>query len=180
MALSAPDGKRACRRGRKGSRGASCAWVPNIGGLRAADCDLERAARGAYADAIFADDRCCTRCAPLASLVRCPACRTINVIDLRRLDRHHTAAITSLIPWLSRRPHACRLGASPKKCARSTGRVPCCAGTAKACHQFSLILMERLGVELARRLRGLLYGMAHASVGGPIVIRFWLLQCAVS
>ena len=33
--------------------------------------------------------------------VRCPACRTINAIDLRTLDRHHDAAITSLIPALS-------------------------------------------------------------------------------
>ena len=38
--------------------------------------------------------------------VRCPACRTINAIDLRTLDRHHDAAITSLIPALSCR--ACR------------------------------------------------------------------------
>jgi hypothetical protein len=41
--------------------------------------------------------------------VRCPACRTTNAIDLRTLDRHHDAAITSLIPWLSCRscrPHA--------------------------------------------------------------------------
>jgi hypothetical protein len=33
--------------------------------------------------------------------VRCPACRTINAIDLRTLDRHHDAAVTSLIPMLS-------------------------------------------------------------------------------
>lgn len=38
--------------------------------------------------------------------VRCPACRTINAIDLRALARHHDAAITSLIPALSCR--ACR------------------------------------------------------------------------
>ena len=41
--------------------------------------------------------------------VRCPACRTTNAIDLRSLDRHPGAAITSLIPALScrsRRPHA--------------------------------------------------------------------------
>jgi hypothetical protein len=38
--------------------------------------------------------------------VRCPACRTINAIDLRTLDRHHDAAITSLIPVLSCR--SCR------------------------------------------------------------------------
>ena len=38
--------------------------------------------------------------------VRCRACRTINAIDLRTLDRHHNAAITSLIPALSCR--SCR------------------------------------------------------------------------
>ncbi len=36
--------------------------------------------------------------------VRCPACRTINSIDLRMPDRHPDAAVTSLIPSLS-----CRL-----------------------------------------------------------------------
>ena len=34
------------------------------------------------------------------------ACWTINAIDLRTLDRHHDAAITSLIPALSCR--SCR------------------------------------------------------------------------
>ena len=38
--------------------------------------------------------------------VRCPACRTINAIDLRTLDRHPDAAVTSLIPALSCR--SCR------------------------------------------------------------------------
>jgi hypothetical protein len=41
--------------------------------------------------------------------VRCPACRTTNSIDLRMLDRHPDAAVTSLIPALSCRscrPHA--------------------------------------------------------------------------
>jgi hypothetical protein len=41
--------------------------------------------------------------------VRCPACRTTNAIDLRTLDRHPDAAVTSLIPalsWRSCRPHA--------------------------------------------------------------------------
>jgi hypothetical protein len=38
--------------------------------------------------------------------VRCPACRTINAIDLRPLDRHRAAAVTSLIPALSCR--SCR------------------------------------------------------------------------
>jgi hypothetical protein len=37
--------------------------------------------------------------------VRCPACRTINAIDLRALDRHHHAAVTSLIPSLSCRSY---------------------------------------------------------------------------
>ena len=38
--------------------------------------------------------------------IRCPACRTINTIDLRVLDRHPDAAISSLIPVLSCR--SCR------------------------------------------------------------------------
>jgi hypothetical protein len=38
--------------------------------------------------------------------VRCPACRTIRVIDLRKIDRHCEAAVTSLIASLSRR--SCR------------------------------------------------------------------------
>jgi hypothetical protein len=41
--------------------------------------------------------------------VRCPACRTTSSVDLRALDRHHDAAVTSLIPALSCcscRPHA--------------------------------------------------------------------------
>ena len=32
--------------------------------------------------------------------VRRPACRTTNAIDLRTLDRHHDAAVTSLVPLL--------------------------------------------------------------------------------
>ena len=38
--------------------------------------------------------------------VRCPACRTTQSIDLRTLDRHPDAAVTSLIPALSCR--SCR------------------------------------------------------------------------
>jgi hypothetical protein len=38
--------------------------------------------------------------------VRCPACRTTQSVDLRRIDRHRDAAITSLIPALSCR--SCR------------------------------------------------------------------------
>src|ERR1700730_16606527 len=39
-------------------------------------------------------------------LVYCPACRTTRDIDLRTLDRHRDAAVTSLIPALSCR--SCR------------------------------------------------------------------------
>jgi len=38
--------------------------------------------------------------------VRCPACRSTSSIDLRRLDRHPEAAVSSLIPALSCR--SCR------------------------------------------------------------------------
>jgi hypothetical protein len=38
--------------------------------------------------------------------VRCPACRTTQSMDLRTLDRHPDAAVTSLIPALSCR--SCR------------------------------------------------------------------------
>jgi hypothetical protein len=38
--------------------------------------------------------------------VRCPACRTTQSVDLRPLDRHHDAAVTSLVPSLSCR--SCR------------------------------------------------------------------------
>jgi hypothetical protein len=41
--------------------------------------------------------------------VYCPACRTTRDIDLRTLDRHRNAAVTSLIPLLSCRscrPHS--------------------------------------------------------------------------
>ena len=42
--------------------------------------------------------------------VRCPACRSTSSIDLRRLDRHPDAAVTSLIPVLSCR--SCQPNAS--------------------------------------------------------------------
>jgi len=38
--------------------------------------------------------------------IRCPACRSTSSIDLRRLDRHPDAAVSSLIPALSCR--SCR------------------------------------------------------------------------
>ena len=42
--------------------------------------------------------------------VRCPACRTTTAIDLRTLDRHRAAAVTSLVPALSCR--SCRPNAA--------------------------------------------------------------------
>jgi hypothetical protein len=39
--------------------------------------------------------------------VRCPGCRTTQAIDLRALDRHRDAAVTTLIPFLSCR--SCRV-----------------------------------------------------------------------
>jgi len=50
--------------------------------------------------------------------LRCPACRTINAIDLRGLDRHPDAAVSSLIPALSCRscpPNAPFARAQPLK-----------------------------------------------------------------
>jgi hypothetical protein len=42
--------------------------------------------------------------------VRCPACRTINATDLRALDRHPNAAVTSLIvPILPAQCAHCRI-----------------------------------------------------------------------
>jgi len=43
--------------------------------------------------------------------VCCPACRTTSAIDLRTLDRHGDAAVTSLIPALSCRLCHCMNGA---------------------------------------------------------------------
>ena len=61
--------------------------------------------------------------------VRCSGCRTVSAVDLRGLDRHPDAAVTSLIPLLSCRscrPHApfaewsgYRKAALPMKCGRS-------------------------------------------------------------
>ena len=54
---------------------------------------------------------CCAAGAAVAARyrflrVRCPACRTVNAIDLRTLDRHRDAAVTSLTPALTCR--SCR------------------------------------------------------------------------
>jgi len=55
--------------------------------------------------------------------VRCPACRMTSGIDLRTLDRHPDAAVTSLIPALSGR--SCRLTRrSPSWCGFEGGALP--------------------------------------------------------
>jgi beta-phosphoglucomutase-like phosphatase (HAD superfamily) len=61
--------------------------------------------------------------------VRCPACRTTNAIDLRKLDRHR-ATVTSLIPALScrsYRPRAVRHARATvpdQHRRRNAGRAP--------------------------------------------------------
>ena len=64
--------------------------------------------------------------------VHCPACRTMQAIDLRQIDRHRDAAVTSLIPSLSCRACrtrrlqnscACQKPVSPMKCGSSTRQV---------------------------------------------------------
>jgi hypothetical protein len=72
--------------------------------VRAPDRGLERALGQAHANAILADDRRPVTADFWFLWVRCSACRTTNAIDLRTLDRHRNAAVTSLIPALS-----CRL-----------------------------------------------------------------------
>jgi hypothetical protein len=52
--------------------------------------------------------------------VRCPACRTTNAIDLRTLDRHRDAAVTSLIPALSCRSSQMRLLPSLVRLSRTS------------------------------------------------------------
>jgi hypothetical protein len=75
---------------------------------RATDAQVleERAPGQTHAYAVLPDDRRRRHCRLWFLWVRCPACRTINAIDLRTLDRHHDAAVTSLIPVLSCR--SCR------------------------------------------------------------------------
>jgi hypothetical protein len=62
--------------------------------------------------------------------VRCPACRTINAIDLRTLDRHHDAAITSLIAALSCR--SCRPNAPFAELIHLSRKTPTTGGTPAA------------------------------------------------
>jgi hypothetical protein len=67
---------------------------------------VERAPSEAHADAILANNRSGDHGTILVLGVRCPACRTTQAVDLRTLDRHRDAAVTSLIPALSCR--SCR------------------------------------------------------------------------
>ena len=76
-------------------------WAANIRGCPAPGRDLERAPRGPHADAVFADNRRRHPGRHWFLGVRCQACRTVSAVDLRGLDRHPDAAVTSLIPWLS-------------------------------------------------------------------------------
>ena len=70
---------------------------------------MERAPSQANADAVLANDRRCNQVTLLVLRVRRPACRTASAIDLRLLDRHRDAAVTSLILMLSCR--SCRSNA---------------------------------------------------------------------
>jgi hypothetical protein len=55
--------------------------------------------------------------------VRCPACRTIQSVDLREVDRHTDAAVTSLIPEL-RAVHADPIHRSPSSCGNDQRAPP--------------------------------------------------------
>jgi hypothetical protein len=68
---------------------------------------MERPAGQANADAVLTDHRRCHYRWLLVSLGALPGLpKTINAIDLRTLDRHPDAAVSSLIPVLSCR--SCR------------------------------------------------------------------------
>jgi hypothetical protein len=58
--------------------------------------------------------------------VYCPACRNTSAIDLRSLDRHHKASVSSLIPSLW------PLGAIPR------ARTPCPMILMRECNQSTL------------------------------------------
>ena len=82
--------------------------------------------------------------------IRCPACRTTNAIDLRTLDRHHDAAITSLIPWLSCR--SCRPHAPFAELVRLSLRST--ADEMGEEHRRRVLGDEELGRQRARSTRG--------------------------
>jgi hypothetical protein len=66
----------------------------------------ERAPGQTHADAVLANDRRRRDGRLLVSVGPLSGCHTTNAIDLRTLDRHRDAAVTSLIPALSCR--SCR------------------------------------------------------------------------
>jgi len=68
--------------------------------------------------------------------VHCPACRTMRDIDLRTLDRHPDAAVTSLIPSLSCR--SCRPNAPFAELVRLS----------------KTIIADEMRIEHARRVLG--------------------------
>jgi hypothetical protein len=83
--------------GREGTGRPACDRCPGARGRPTPNRCLERAPGQADADAILADDRRRLAAGYWFLWVRCPACRTTNAIDLRTLDRHRDAAVTSLI-----------------------------------------------------------------------------------
>jgi hypothetical protein len=97
--------------------------------------------------------------------VGCPACRTTNAIDLRTLDGHHDAAITSLIPALScpgrmhRLPSWCdyREQASATKCAKNI--VVACLANDCPCrpvrHQLLPLMSRSISLSRKKTKRGL-------------------------
>jgi hypothetical protein len=96
------------------SRG-STAWPADVGSGCGNPIVVKHAAMMAsryahakqFTSAITGNYACCAAGSAAAITARyCPACRTINAIDLRTLDRHRDAAVTSLIPALSCR--SCR------------------------------------------------------------------------
>jgi hypothetical protein len=79
---------------------------PSARRCRAPNRRLERASGQADADAVLADNRRSHQSGYWFVWVKCPACHMTSAIDLRGLDRHSDAAVTSLIPALSCR--SCR------------------------------------------------------------------------
>ena len=97
--------------------------------------------------------------------VRCPACRTINAIDLRALDRHRDAAVSSLIPALSCR--SCRPNAPFAELVRLSRTsiadgLPLIPGGDQ-----TLGILKHLGVGCAPGRGFLLRGFA------ALILQFW-------
>ena len=92
--------------------------------------------------------------------VRCPACRSTSSIDLRKIDRHPDAAVSSLILALSCRscrpnaPFASLCGyhgpASPTKGAR---RLPASARRVKSYSQTQTVALTGRSVCVSLRIR---------------------------